>query len=447
VDDARGALMVKLQRSVFAALFVAALALLAVLSQRHSTALDWTDSGRNTLSAASASLLARMPGPIHVRAFVSRNERLREAVRQLVDRYERAHPSVTVEFIDPQREPRMAERYRVSKDGELIIEYGERHEKVQGLSEATLTNALARLARQGSGWLAWLEGGGARDLNGASRRDLGNFSAHLRSLGIQVQALSLANVTHVPENVELLLVPQPAEEWPNAAAAAVRDYLGRGGNLLWLADPGGPRLGALEELLGVAPESGLLVDPGSRLDGRPTPEFVVVSSFASHPVAAALSPFAAFPTATSLAWEAREGWQVRGLAATGLRAWRETGNLDQAVSFDADEDVPGPLDLAVALQRPSPKSDASQRVLVFGDADFLSNAYLGLGANRTLGSNAVNWLSDDAQLVDVPSVMAPDLDFAPGQPARALIALGAPLLLPLGLLGFGLARWRRRRGR
>ena len=40
--------------------------------------------------------------------------------------------------------------------------------------------------------------------------------------------------------------------------------------------------------------------------------------------------------------------------------------------------------------------------------------------------------------------MAPDLDFAPSRAARAVIALGAPVLLPMVLLAVGLARWRRR---
>jgi hypothetical protein len=140
-------------------------------------------------------------------------------------------------------------------------------------------------------------------------------------------------------------------------------------------------------------------------------------------------------------------WRARGIAASGLRTWRETGDLDREVRFDEGSDAPGPLDLAVAVERPAPGADRQQRVLVFADADFLSNAYLGLGTNRTLGSNAMSWLSSDNALVDVPSMMAPDLDFAPGQAARAVIALGAPVILPLALLGFGLARWRRRRHR
>ncbi len=431
------------ERALFTVLFLAAVALLGYLSQRHSLAVDWTASGRNTLSAASAALLERMPGRIHVRAFVSGDDRLREAVRQLVDRYRRSHPRITLEFINPQREPRETERFGVRQDGELVVEYEDRRRNVQGLSETLLSNALARLARESARWVAYTSGHGERDLLGGARGDLGEFGRHLQSLGFNLQPLAADGPRQVPDNVAVLVVAQPAQPWPDTVAAQVSDWLAAGGNLLWLADPGGTAPPALARSLGVTPEPGLLVDPTSRLNGQPTPEFVLVTGYASHPTTAGLDPFTAFPTATSLAWEARDGWQVRGIAATGLRAWRETGDLDRAVRFDDGADAAGPLDLVVALERPRP-AGGSQRVMVFGDADFLSNAYLGLGANRALGSNAMNWLSGDDALVDVPVVMAPDLDFAPGQAERAVIALGPGLVLPLALLAFGLVRWRRR---
>jgi ABC-type uncharacterized transport system involved in gliding motility auxiliary subunit len=432
-------------RILFTVLFLAAVVLAAVLSARHPVAVDWSDSGRNTLSSASAELLARMPGRIHVRAFVAEERRLREAVRQLLERYRRIHDGVHLVFVNPDREPRETERLGVRQEGELVVEYEGRRENVRGLSEASLSNALARLAR-GERWVAFTSGHGERALDTEARTDLGRFARHLQTSGFTVQPLDPARVEAVPDNVAVVVVAAPRAPLADAAQAVLVAHVAAGGNLLWLADPGAATLPALSRALGVAPEPGMLVDPGSRLDGRSTPEFIPVPGYASHPVTEGLEGMSAFPTATSLAWEAPAGWQTRGLAATGLRAWRETGDLDQAVSFDPEHDAAGPVDLAVAMQRPRP-GGGSQRVLVVGDADFLSNAYLGLGANLALGRNAVNWLSEDDRLLDVPAVMAPDLDFAPSQPARAAIALGAPLLLPLLLLAIGLLRWQRRRAR
>ena len=430
-------------RIVFNVLFLAAVALAAALSVRDPIAVDWTASGRNTLSAASAALLERMPEPIRIRAFVGEDRRLREAVRQLVARYRRAHDRVQLEFVNPEREPREAERLGVRSEGELVVEYAGRRENVTGLAEAALSNALARLAR-GMRWVAFATGHGGRDPAGGARTDLDAFAAHLESLGLAVRALDPATVAEVPHNAALLVLPAPRQPLPARAEALLVEHVAAGGNLLWLADPGAAALPALSRILGVTPEAGLLVDPASRLDGRPTPEFIPVAGYAGHPVSEGLDRLTVFPTATSLAWTAPDGWQARGIAATGLRAWRETGDLDTAVRFDDGADAAGPLDLAVALERPRPGGAGQQRVLVVGDGDFLSDAYLGLAGNRDLGSNAITWLSGDDALLDVPVVMAPDLDFAPSRAARAVIALGAPVLLPMVLLAVGLARWRRR---
>lgn len=442
-----------LNRSVFSVIVLAILVSLAVLSQRYALVMDWTASGRNTLSVASSTLLAGMPEHILIRAFSTSNEGRREATRQLVQRYQRAHANVQLQFIDPQREPREAQRLNIATDGELVIEYQGERENVKQLSEVSISSALARLARGGGRWVGVISGRGERDLYGDSREALGEFSQHLESLGYRMRSIDLGepngqtNASGVPDNVDLVLILQPSKPWNAQDTAAVKEWIDKGGNLLWLSDAGGATTTDLATLLGVRPESGMLVDPSSRLNNQPSPEFIVVRDYGTHPITAGLQSLSAFPTATSLLWQAPKDWHFTGLAATGLRAWRETGDLSSAVRFDEGADVIGPLDIAIAGARPHPSGQGEQRIVVFGDTDFLSNAYLGIGANRSLGSNAMNWLSDDDKLIDIAVVMAADLNYTPSQIARAIIALGAPIILPLLLFAFGIIRWRMRRGR
>ena len=82
-----------------------------------------------------------------------------------------------------------------------------------------------------------------------------------------------------------------------------------------------------------------------------------------------------------------------------------------------------------------------ERVVVIGDADFLSDAYVGELGNQQLGLNILQWLaSRDAQLnIDIKK--APDTTlYVPGW-ALVTIAGLFILLLPLGLLGYGVGRW------
>ena len=85
--------------------------------------------------------------------------------------------------------------------------------------------------------------------------------------------------------------------------------------------------------------------------------------------------------------------------------------------------------------------------MVTGDGDFLTNTYLGNGANLQLGLNLLNWLTLDDALIAVRPRAAPDPNLNLSDQALALIAgvflIGLPgtLLISGWLIGF----YRRRR--
>jgi ABC-type uncharacterized transport system involved in gliding motility auxiliary subunit len=82
-----------------------------------------------------------------------------------------------------------------------------------------------------------------------------------------------------------------------------------------------------------------------------------------------------------------------------------------------------------------------------GDADFISNQYLGNGGNLEIGVNLINWLSHDDRLIAINPRPAPDTQLELSQPELTVIAAFFLILLPLGLLGSGLRIWLKRRKR
>ncbi|MCW8830290.1 MAG: hypothetical protein OQK32_02100, partial [Gammaproteobacteria bacterium] len=114
--------------------------------------------------------------------------------------------------------------------------------------------------------------------------------------------------------------------------------------------------------------------------------------------------------------------------------------------------VAGPLPIVVALERSlvakNEKTDkVSQRIIVAGDSDFLANSYLGIGANLTLGTNIIDWLSGDDDLIAIEIKNAPDTKLQLDDTEIMLIGFGFFILLPAGLLLIGLTIWFRRRKR
>ena len=439
-------------------LLLAIAAVLAVLGERYSYRADWTATARNTLSPASIRLLERIDGRIQITAYARTDQILRRAIAELVDRYRQVKPELSLEFVNPDRVPEQTRRLGVSDDGDLVVRLGERHEVVHHLSEEKLTSALYRLALRADRWVVYLTGHGERDLLGQANHDLGRFGRALRERGYAVHALNLANTPRVPDNTAVLVISEPTVALVAAESEAVAAFLQRGGNMLWLDDPNGsgqdagPGMAKIQANLGVQPREGVVVDPTSAYPG-----IVIISNPGQHAVVREFELNTLFPLAAALRVTPVDGWESTPILHSGDQSWVETGPLTGELRYDSNADSQGPVNLGVVMQRtPATASadtvkqhadEAGQRLVMVGDSDFLSNAYVGNGGNLDLGLSLVNWLSNEDALVSIPSARAPDLRFDPSTFGRFVIALGAPVALPLTLLCVGFLVWRRRRRR
>lgn len=447
---------IRLQRYSFTLLFLGAVGLLAWLSTQYVYQLDWTAGGRNSLSADSVRLLDTLDGPVIVTAFARENPALRSQVREVIARYQRRKPDIELAFVNPDAEPERVRELGVTMDGELRIAYQGRSERVQELSEQAITNALLRTARQGERWITFLAGHGERDPHGQANHDLGNFGGELERKGLKVQTLNLTRNPQIPDNLSLLVIAGPQVDLLPGEVELIRGYLDAGGNLLWLTDPGAPAgLDPLAEYLGIGHLPGIIVDATTQLFGIQNPDFVLVPEYPPHPVTREMRLLTLFPRSVALEWDRRPDWNGKPLLSSLERAWTESGELVGDIRFDAGGDeVPGPLDIAFALTRTqdgedgdSTDSGREQRVIVVGDGDFLSNAYLGNGGNLDLGLNMVHWLSHDDSFIAIRAKAAPDQSLNLSSTAQAAIGIGFLFGVPVLLLGAGLVIWLRRRKR
>ena len=444
---------IRLQNILFVLLFLLVVGLLAWLSQRYQYQADWTANNRNTLSAASVSVLEQMPEPIQVSAFTADSGAMRQHIADLLGRYQRYKKSLELEFINPDTEPDKVRQLGIRVDGELLLEYQGRSEQIVELNEQAITNALQRLSRAAERWIVFVEGHGERSPFGKANHDLQTWAQQLEAKGFHLQGLNLATAALVPDNASILVVAGPRVSFLPGEVKLIEDYISRGGNLLWLADPGGMfGLEPLAEQLGVNFEPGVIVDPTAQMFSINDPTFAIVGDYGLHPVVEGFGVLTIFPRAAGVTVEPQGQWQTDGFLYTTERSWSETGVLAGEIGFDELDDVAGPLSLAAAVTR-SLDSEAvdndaeskQQRILVVGDGDFLSNAYLGNGGNLDLGMNMVNWLSRDDQLIAVPTKTALDSSLNLSRTASMVIGFGFLMFLPTVLLLTGLGIWLKRR--
>lgn len=438
----------RLQNALFLLLLLILVGMLAWLSTRYTFVADWSASGRNTLSQASSELLAQLDAPVNVTAFASEDASVRGAIRDVIARYQRHKADITLEFVNPDLQPARVRELGIRVNGELLISYRGRQEKLATLSEQDITNALQRLARSSERWLVFLEGHGERKPLGEANHDLGAWGQRLQEKGFKTQSLNLVTHPAVPENAAVLVIAGPQTDLLAGEVALIQEYLAGGGNLLWLADPDGSHgLQPLADTLGIQFVPGVIVDPTTQVLGISDPRLAIASIYPPHPVTQNFEVITLFPQAVGLRHSLPADWQGQAILVSDERSWSETAELSGQIAFDAGVDTAGPLTLGVAMNRLREEAVGSgeQRVIVIGDGDFLSNAYLGNGGNLALGMNIMNWLAHDDRFIDIPLKTTPDRTLAFSPMAQAMIGFGWLLLLPLTFMLIGVLIWRRRK--
>jgi len=437
----------RLASTGFIVLSLLAAGMVLWLSRDYHLQFDWTHGARNTLSEASRNLLATLDKPLTVTAFASEQGGLRKRIDDFVGRYRQYKPDVVLDYVDPNIDPARVRAANVRIDGELVLEYNGRRENLNQLTEEAFTNALARLGRGGERWVVFVSGHGERSPERPANHDLSTWAEQLNKRGLKTRAITLGN-TAIPQNTSVLVIAGPRARLLAGEVKQIEQYLARGGNLLWLADPGALHgLERVAEMLGVEFQRGVIVDPSSQLTTGATPALIVVppERYGTHPVVQGFDLTTLFPETAGLSVQAPKDWEQRTILDTDHQAWSETGPLAGRIRFDAGQDIRGPVVFASALTRK--QETREQRVAIVGDGDFLSNAFIGNGGNLDLGMNLVNWLGADDAYINVPTLTAPDLQLSLSTTAQIVIFLTFLVVIPLGLLAGGVTIWWRRRKR
>ena len=452
--DSRLRWQIRLQSGLFVVLFLAVMGLLGWLSQLNPISIDFSANQRNSLSAETIRLVKSLQHPVEITIFISPVNENRAILERLFERYQHQQPLVKFRSLNPDLAPELLRQYDIRSDGEVLIEYQGRSEKISQVSEAKVTNAIQRLVRLGDRWLVFLQGHGERNPYSESNHDFSVFASRLAGHGFTIENLSLTQTNSIPQNTDVLVIASPQVALLPGEIELIQEYIERGGSLLWLADTGQTidSMELISDQLTIEFLPGVIVDPNAQLLGLNRIDFALVANYPRHPVTKGIDSLSLFPQAQALEYYGETNtWQQRSFLLSSDASWNETGSISGEVfKGDNDDEAPGPLDIGMTLSASHEPDDAApfeQRIAIVGDADFLSNRYLGNGSNLEIGLNLMNWLSHDDNLISISPRAAPDTLLELSQTQQIIIGLGFLLLLPLSLFGSGLTIWLKRRNR
>ena len=451
------------------------LAALNYLSNRRSYRWDLTENKEFSLSDQTKQILQKLDAPVQMLVFDQQDGF--ERFRDRLDAYEYAsNRKLTVEYVNPDREPVRATQNQVQSYGTVVINYKGRTERVVGSEEQQISNALIKVLTGEERVLYFLQGHGERDTVSSERE---GYSAIVQALGSEnykVETLALAQKPEVPGNATAVVVAGPRTDLLQPEADALAKYLDAGGKLLVLIDPpekaGTAPLTTLTGLLkSWALEVGndIVVDTSGvgQLMGM-NEVMPVAVRYPSHPIVSRFRVITAYPFARSVraASAGAEGRSAQTFIESSPQSWAETSLADlfagKPVGFNEGQDSQGPVSLgaAVSAAAPSPPAPAAAeggdkpaedapkpqtRVAAIGDSDFAANGYLGIQGNRDLFLNTVNWLAEQENLISIRPRDPEDQRLTLTGAARTFVLWGPMLVLPLAIAVVGFTVLRRRR--
>ena len=449
------------QSWLFVIIFVCLIVVLGYLASQYHVAKDITQANRNILTQGSVNVLKSMKDPINITVFATnddanRGDTFRKGMIDFMARYQREKKDISLKFINPSLEPKLAQEANIREDGEVVVEYNKRTEHISPpIAEQEMTNLLVRLSRTNTRPIMFLDGHGERHLQGVKNNDLGEFGKQLETKGFKLANPDLTIAQAVPANGAMLVIASPQVDLSPVEAKKIKAYLESGGNILWLLDDDNLRgLNEVADYLGMTVSPGIAVDL-SAAQFNADAKVAFASAYGDHAITRNFLLRTQFSEAHEVDAKASYelGWKVGRLVDVAPNGWLESekivnGGKNQKAVFDDTKDKRGPINIGVALERQYGKK--GQRVVVMGNASFLSNTFVTNGGNLDFGINIVNWLAGDDSLITIQPMPLKDINVTiPSDRKSFVIAWivfhGFQYIIPLVFFILGFFFWWKRR--
>lgn len=394
-------------------LLLTATVVLAYLAVRNiDLQYDVTRDKVHTLPEETARVLRELaPKKIEVIGFYPKDDPLREALTVFLKQCQSEHSRFQFNFYDPVRRPKLAEQYKVEQNYTTIIRVGDHEERIYQFTEEAFTNALFRIAHPRKLDVCFTTGHQELNLENKERTGAAMFINNLKNGEITIQPIVVAN-DGIPESCTVTIMAGPHSEPSPEEFEKLKKAFEAGRSLIFFVDPMDLGVGRkfidFFKSFGVSLGENVLVDKASRIAGG---DFLmpIVASYTSHESMKRMKEPTFFPVTRTVqsSVEVPENLEVSPLAFTNDDSWAETDLAlleDGKANFDVNQDIAGPLPLAVAVETKRPEGG---RMVIVGDSDFLTNGYLSISQNLDFAIELLKWAGRDSRFIHVRPRRAP----------------------------------------
>lgn len=445
-------------------LFVGVLALLNYLGNQHQKKFDLTTERLHSLGDESVKVLGELKEDVKIKAFYPLPEE--RETRELLDLYSTQNKRVSVEFIDPDKQPQLAQQYQVTVYGRqtnpftgqqkvfgtLILDKGngrvERVEKQDEVTEEDITNALIKLVKGMEKIVYFVEGHGEKDVNSPERTGYQVANNALAKDSYKVKTVNLVREEKIPMDAAVVVMAGPATEPFPQEMDKVDAYLNEGGSFLLMLDP--PPAASLKDFTqkwSVNVGNNRVIDATGmgQLLGK-GPDAPLITGYGKHKIVERFNMMTFFPLARSVepASPAVTGLMAESLLLTTDQSWAESDLVSNKVGFDEKVDKKGPVSIATVVTKELSEGKRA-RLIVFGDSDFAMNANFANQGNGNLFVNTLKWLARDENFISIKTKSPADRPLTLTESGGRTVAFLLKYLFPGAALFSGIMVWAKRR--
>ncbi len=382
------------------------------IAHQHKVTKDLTKEGINSLVTQSLDAVHDLDRKVELLVFVKPGFQA-ESVRDLLDKYKAENPEYfSYTLVDPEADPLKAKEYQITAEMQgvlLALDDSGREERVSGINEDEVTNALIRLRRNQVLTLYSIEGHGELQLEDSEAEGLSSFRNALRQEGFVAYPLQLFTETQVPEECSVLLIAGPTQPLQADEEAKVTDYLKSGGNLVIMLDEQTPAYYSnLIDSFGLRAPPKVIVDMS--LGQEQYFRTLAVQAAPDHPIVDRFRNAAQFFFGRPVEGFDNEktGWKGRSILFTGNQNIYtvDPSQLNSEQQIAPEKAEAQSLVAVSEFQLPEAQEQEEQeeswsRIVALGDAQFVNNRMLNAGGNRDLIMNSLQWLCQRESFITV----------------------------------------------
>jgi ABC-type uncharacterized transport system involved in gliding motility auxiliary subunit len=391
------------------------LVLVNFIVAKHNFRWDTTRDKLFSISPQSQKIVRSLTTDIRVKAFVRPSNQ--QSIDDLLTEYASHSKRFKHEIIDPDVNPGLVKEYKIENYGTIIVESQGRIERIKESTEQEITNALIKVTREGIKKIYFTTMHGEHNLDDANPEGLSEAQQAIENENYQVTTIFLAETGNVPDDCSVLIIAGPKKDLLEPEYHAIQNYLEKGGKLFILLDPDQPDLNQLLSSWGFEVGDNTIIDssPVGQLFGAGYGS-PLISKYESHAITENFDVMTIFRFVRSVApaEQAGSGITVQSLAKTTEfpGSWADTNLQTGTIEYDEGADQKGPISIAAVAEKAvsaPPDSivadDISKsiktRISVFGDSDFITNAYFHFQGNGDLFLNVINWLTEQGDLISI----------------------------------------------